>query len=79
MRSYSIGEAKTNLSQLIAAAERGEPVEIRRGRTPVARLVPVAPASKPVRKPGALKGKIKVADDFDSWPDDIAKALGIVD
>lgn len=79
MSSYTIGEAKTNLSKLIAAAERGEPVEIRRGKTPVAKLVPLAPAAKPLRKPGALKGKIKIADDFDTWPDDIAQALGIID
>ena len=78
-RSYSIGEAKTNLSKLIAEVERGEPVEIRRGKTPVAKLVPVAPPNKPLRKPGALKGKIKIADDFDTWPDDIARALGIID
>lgn len=79
MSSYTIGEAKTNLSKLIAEVERGEPVEIRRGKTPVAKLVPVAPAAKPLRKPGALKGKIKIADDFDTWPDDIARALGIID
>lgn len=79
MSSYTIGEAKTNLSKLIAAAERGEPVEIRRGKTPVARLVPAVPTEKPLRKPGALKGKIKIADDFDTWPDDIARALGIID
>ena len=78
-RSYSIGEAKTNLSKLIAEVERGEPVEIRRGKTPVAKLVPVASPTKPLRKPGALKGKIKIADDFDTWPDDVARALGIVD
>jgi hypothetical protein len=29
------------------------------------------------RKPGALKGKIKITDDFDILPDDIAKAFGI--
>jgi prevent-host-death family protein len=79
MSSYSIGEAKTNLSKLIAEVERGEPVEIRRGKKPVAKLVPVAPAGKPLRKPGAFKGQMKIADDFDTWPDDIARALGIID
>lgn len=79
MRSYTIGEAKTNLSKLIAAAERGEPVEIRRGKTPVARLVPVPLSDKPLRQPGAFRGQMKIADDFDTWPDDIAKALGIID
>jgi hypothetical protein len=30
-------------------------------------------------RPGALKGKIKIADDFDVLPDDIAEAFGMVD
>jgi len=31
------------------------------------------------RRPGALKGKIKIADDFDELPSDIADAFGMVD
>lgn len=77
--TFSIGEAKTNLSKLVALAERGEPVELRRGSKPVVRLVPVTSASAPRRKPGALKGKIKMADDFDAWPEDVARALGAHD
>lgn len=26
---------------------------------------------------GCFKGKIKIADDFDEWPEDIAKDLGM--
>jgi prevent-host-death family protein len=78
-RSYSIGEAKTNLSKLVAEVERGELVELRRGKTPVARLVPAPPPSAHRRKPGALKGQIEYPDDFDSLPDDVARALGIID
>ena len=29
------------------------------------------------RKPGALRGKIRIAADFDELPADIAKAFGI--
>ena len=29
------------------------------------------------RRPGALKGRIKIADDFDELPDDIAEAFGM--
>jgi len=79
MISYTIGEAKTNLSKLIAAAERGEPVEIRRGKTPVVKLVPVPPATKPLREPGALEGQVYIPDDFDELPDDVARALGMID
>lgn len=75
--SYSVREAQRNLSKLVAAAERGEQVELRRGGVPVARLVPVAPPTWR-RKPGALSGSITMDEDFE-WPDDIARALGMID
>jgi len=78
-RSYSIGEAKTNLSKLIALAERGERVELRRGREPVARLVALERPGKARREPGALAGKIALAEGFDRWPADVERALGIRD
>ena len=56
IHSVSIHEAKTRLSQLIAAVEAGEEVIIRRGREPVAKLLPVKPRAK--RVPGAWKGLI---------------------
>ena len=78
-RTFSIGEAKTNLSKLIALAEEGERVELRRGKQPVVQLVPLASAPTTRRKPGALAGRIVVAEDFDSWPDDVARAIGARD
>lgn len=77
---YSIGEAKTHLSKLVRQAEAGEEVVLRRGSRPVVRLVAIAddPGS-PKRKPGSMRGRLTVPDDFDEWPEDIAKALCIVD
>ncbi len=49
MTHVNVQEAKTRLSQLLAAAERGEEVVIARGGRPMARLVPVdEPAPRPV-------------------------------
>ena len=78
-RSYSIGEAKTNLSKLVTMAERGERVELRRGREPVAQLVPLERRHRERRKPGALAGKIAIAESFDALPADVARALGVRD
>jgi prevent-host-death family protein len=62
----SISEAKTQLSKLVARAERGEEVTIRRGSKPVARLVAIETPPVSARSPfGALRGQIWVADDFD--------------
>ncbi len=64
--AISISEAKTQLSKLVARAENGEEVTIRRGDKPVAKLVgidaPPASSSSPI---GALRGQIWIADDFD--------------
>jgi prevent-host-death family protein len=71
-------EAKTKLSQLVAAVEIGEEVVIERRGQPVARLVAI---EKPKRTRtslcGAWKGKVWMADDFDELPDDIAEAFGM--
>src|SRR4028119_1622646 len=49
MTRVNVQEAKTRLSQLLAAAERGEEVVIARGGRPVVRLVPV---EEPGLRPG---------------------------
>lgn len=55
MSSATIFEAKTNLSQLIKLAQKGETVIITSGRdkTPVAKLGPVKPVKK--KRLGALE------------------------
>lgn len=68
-------EAKTNLSRLLDEVQEGEEIIITRGNKPMARLVPYKP-KRPVRSPGYLKGKIKVADDFDAQlPDEVLDAF----
>lgn len=63
----SISEAKTQLSKLIAAAERGEDVTIRRGAKPVVRLVAIETTPEPSRSAvGALRGQIWISDDVDT-------------
>jgi prevent-host-death family protein len=69
MAQFSVHDAKTNLSRLIAEALAGGEVVIARGNVPVVRLVPVNPRGR--RRFGALKGKITVDARFDEpLPDD---------
>lgn len=58
-------EAKTRLSELVAAAEAGEEVIIARAGTPVMRLTPVSPGQTPLDF-GALAGQIEIGEDFDA-------------
>ncbi len=63
MAQFSVHDAKTNLSKLIAEALAGGEVVIARGSVPAVRLVPVAPRGR--RRFGALKGKIAIDARFD--------------
>ena len=72
MDAVSIHEAKTHFSRLVARAEAGEEIVVRRGPTPVAKIVAYRAPTTP-RVPGALKGRITIADDFDDTPDDFAE------
>ena len=63
--------AKTHLSRLLDRAARGEEVVITRHGKPVAKLVAAQGPAAP-RKLGALRGKIRVAADFDApLPEDV--------
>ena len=70
MKRVTMHKAKTQLSQLIAAAEAGEEVVIMRDREPTVRLVPVG-EPVPKRQPGVLADKVVVpASFFDPLPDE---------
>ena len=60
----NIHHAKTHLSRLIEEVAGGSEVMIAKGGRPMARLVPLRRDDTP-RKPGLLKGKLRIADDFD--------------
>ena len=76
--TYTVHEAKTNLSRLIEQACSGEEVIIAHGRDkkPVARIVALGTAQKQ-RHPGAFEGKISASPDaFQPWTAEEAKEWG---
>lgn len=73
MKTVNVHEAKTLLSRLLESVAEGEEIIIARAGKPIAKLVPLK--SKP-RRPGELKGKIRIHADFDEpLPDDIAASF----
>jgi prevent-host-death family protein len=76
MKMTNIHEAKSQLSKLVDRAIEGEEMIIARAGKPVVRLAPVRD-SEPPRKGGQWKGKVRIADDFDVLPDDVALSFGI--
>jgi prevent-host-death family protein len=73
--SVNVYEAKTHLSQLLDRAAAGEEIVIARAGRPVARLVALAEPSPQPRVPGAWRGRVTIADDFDELPAEVDAAF----
>ncbi|MGH2782054.1 MAG: type II toxin-antitoxin system Phd/YefM family antitoxin [Thermoleophilaceae bacterium] len=75
----NVGQAKTDLSRLLARVEAGEDVEIARDGVPVARLVRVEPSPGPgtrfVEARGSLAGQISIAEDFEFTDEELDEML----
>jgi prevent-host-death family protein len=76
MEIANIHEAKSQLSKLIDHAMSGEEVIIAKAGQPMVRLVPIQADDNP-RLGGQWKGRVRIAEDFDTLPADIAAAFGI--
>lgn len=64
-------DAKSRLSELVAAAEAGDEVVIARNGEPAVRLTPVRRIFAPVQL-GMLAGQMTIGDDFDDPLPDFA-------
>jgi prevent-host-death family protein len=78
MTEVGMHEAKTQLSRLVERAEAGEEVIITRRGKPAARLVPERRGEGFASLAGSWKGRVRIADDFDELPDDLADSLGML-
>lgn len=73
--SVPLNETKTRLSELVRHVEAGEEIVIRRGATPVARLVRETPTR--ILPPGSIPGiTVRMADDFDAPLEEFADYMG---
>ena len=78
---YTVHQAKTHFSRLLKEAEAGQEVIVMRGKTPVAKIVPIDPPQaekRPFRLMGAFHGKISWAEDaFDPMTDQDLSESGL--
>lgn len=65
MEIINIHEAKTNLSRIVETVFQGSEVILAKAGKPMVKIVPLRAQKKEI-KFGVLKGKIRVADDFDA-------------
>ena len=72
MKQLNIYAAKTQLSSLVDQASKGEIFIIAKSGIPLAKLSPLDSSKKNGFKFGVMKGKVKLADDFDApLPDEV--------
>jgi len=71
MEGVNIYDAKTRLSQLVDRAAAGEDVIVSRNGKPLVRITQLTAPKRRITF-GVLKGKVKIAADFDApLPDDV--------
>ena len=77
MTRVGMHEAKTQLSKLVERAEGGEEIVITRRGEPAVRLVPEKRGDGFASLAGAWQGQVRIGDDFDELPPDLAESLGM--
>ena len=65
METFNIHEAKTHFSKLVDSVMQGNEIVIAKAGKAAVKLVPISSA-KPKLRLGVLKGKVRIADDFDA-------------
>ena len=71
----SIADAKAHFSAIVDEASAGKEFVICRAGRPLV-VVTRYVQSSTKRRPGSLKGKISISDDFDALPDGFEEAFG---
>ncbi|MFL5872439.1 MAG: type II toxin-antitoxin system Phd/YefM family antitoxin [Solirubrobacterales bacterium] len=77
MAEIGMHQAKTQLSKLVERVEAGEEIVITRRGKPAARLVPERRGQGFAALAGSWKDRVRIAEDFDELPDDLAEPLGM--
>ena len=70
-----IQQVQARFFDFLHRVEAGEEILISRDGRPIARLTPFSPSGLPPRQPGGWEGRVFIADDFDTLPDDVIDAF----
>ena len=76
--TLTLGAAGARFSDIVDRAVAGEEFIVTRMGKPVVRISRFAAPRRP-RQLGDLAGRIRMSEDFDDWPADLQKALGMVE
>lgn len=70
----NIHAAKTHLSRLVERAAAGEDIVIAKAGVPRARLTSLE-SEHVAREPGAWRGRVRIAPDFDELPEEVVRSF----
>jgi prevent-host-death family protein len=76
--TLNLTDAKARFSEVVERVSNGEEIIVTRMGRPVARISRYECAAAN-RRLGLFEGRIHLAEDFDEWPADIARQLGLTD
>ena len=69
------GSSRGNLTAYLRQVRQGSTILVTSHDQVVAELRPPAPSNRPCRQPGALRGRIRMSEDFDETPPDILESM----
>ena len=74
-KRIGVREFRANLPSLLRQARQGATFLITSHNEVIAEIRPPSVANRPRRQPGALRGKIRMAPDFDTLPPEFLAAM----
>lgn len=74
-RRLGVREFRANMATVLRQARHGSSFLVTSRDEVLAEIHPPSKADRPRRRPGALRGKIRMASDFDTLPPDVLAAL----
>jgi prevent-host-death family protein len=75
MKTYALNNPIPPLAELIEEVKQGEEIILTDHNQPVARLVAIPSPARPRARAGTLRGKIRMAPDFDEPLDDFREYM----
>ncbi len=74
MTQLDITQAKADISKVLDLAIKGEEIVITQDDKPVAKISPILPIKRPLKR-GSAKGKVWMSDDFDEPLEDFKEYM----
>lgn len=74
-RRVDLSEFQSNMTAILQEARNGRSFLLASQGEILAELRPPSPSPRPLRRPGALRGRIKMADDFSTLPVEVLAAM----